>query len=152
MGSLSFTSRADFFFNRGSFSYTSRAAFIFILGVCLTHPVLASFLSGECLLNISCWIHFYVGSFSYTSCAVFIFMQSVSVTYPMLSWFLCNEFLLHIPYFLILFFVLLGECFLHIPCWLHFYLGTFYYTSHAGFIFIGGVPLTCPVLALFLCG
>ena len=57
---------------------------------------------------------------------------------------------------------------LHIPCWLHFYLVCFSYTSHAGFIFIWvgsfsytshacftlvwGVSLTHSVLASFLCG
>ena len=58
----------------GSFSYTSCAGFIFIWGVSLTHPMLASFLSGEFLLNIPCWLHFYVGSFSYTSYADFVFV------------------------------------------------------------------------------
>ena len=67
-------------FNLGSFSYTSHAGFTFLWGVSLTHPVLASFfyrrsfsypmqvlfLSGEFLLNIPCWLHFYAGSLSYT--------------------------------------------------------------------------------------
>ena len=60
---------------------------------------------------------------------------------------------------------LFGELRLHIPCWVHFYLGNFSYTSHAGvifmcvvslthagFIFIGGVSLTHPVLASLLFG
>ena len=38
------------------------------------------------------------------------------------------------------------------PCWLHFYLGSFSYTSHAGVIFISGVSLTDPVLASLLSG
>ena len=43
-----------------------------------------------------------------------------------------------------------GEFLLHIPCWLHFHLGSFSYTSHAGFIFIWRVSLTHHVLASFL--
>ena len=35
---------------------------------------------------------------------------------------------------------------LHIPCWVHFYRGSFSYTSLAGFIFIWVVSLTHPVL------
>ena len=50
-----------------TFSYTSLAGFIFIWGVSLTHPVLASFLSGEFFLHIPYWIYFSVGCFSYTS-------------------------------------------------------------------------------------
>ena len=41
---------------------------------------------------------------------------------------------------------------LHISYWLHFYLGSFSYTSHAGFIFIWGVSLRHSVLALILSG
>ena len=94
---------------------------IFMWGVSLTHPVLASFLCGEFLLHIRCWLHFYAGSFSYTSRAVFFFL------------FLSGEFLLHIL------------------CWLHFYVGSFSYTSHAGFfVSIWGVPLPHLMLASFL--
>ena len=181
-----------FHFYVGSFSYTSRACFLFIWRVSLTHPTLvllllsaASFLCGEFLLHIPCWLHFnlgcfsytaragllflfffiylsgsfllhipcslhvYVGSFSYksrvlgsffyASNAGFTFMWGVSLTHPVLVSFLCGEFLLHIP------------------CLLPFYLGSFSYTSHAGFIiFIWGfifmwwVSLTHPVLASFL--
>ena len=104
-GSFSYTSRAGFhiflffyfyFLNLGNFYYTSRAGFIFIWEVSLTHPVLASFLSGKFLLHIPCWLHFYLGSFSYTSHAGFIFKQEVSLTHPMLASFLSREFLLHI--------------------------------------------------------
>ena len=42
-----------------------------------------------------------------------------------------------------------GEFLLHVPCWLNHYLGSFSYTSRAGFIFIWGVSLTHPVLASF---
>ena len=55
--SFSHTSHTGFFFFSfypGSFSYTSRAGFTFLWGVSLTHPVLASFLSGEFLLHIPC--------------------------------------------------------------------------------------------------
>ena len=98
----------------GSFSYTSRAEFIFIWGVSLTDPELASFLSGEFLLNIPCSVYFslgvslthpmltsfsfffHLGSFSYsaytfstntfyTSRAGFIFVWGVSLTHPVLA-------------------------------------------------------------------
>ena len=42
-----------------------------------------------------------------------------------------------------------GEFLLHIPCWLLFHLGSFSYTSCAGFIMIWGVTLTHPMLPLF---
>ena len=44
-----------------------------------------------------------------------------------------------------------GEFLLHISCWLS-NLGSFFYTSRSGFIFIWGVSLKHPVLASFLCG
>ena len=95
-------------------------------GVSLTHPVLALFC-------------FYLGSF---------------LIHHVLASFLSGEFLLHIPYCFFFFFffllLLLGGFPLHIPCWLHMYLGSFSYTSHVGFIFIWGVSLTHPVLASFL--
>ena len=100
-----------------SFSYTSPARFISIWGVSPTHPVLASFLSREFLLHISCWFYFYLGSFSYTSRAGFIFIWGVSLTHPVLVSSLSGEFLLRIP------------------CWLHFYLGSFSYTSRAASFF-----------------
>ena len=89
--------RGSFFFYFGSFSYTSRTILIFIWGVSLTHPVLASFLSGEFLLHIPCCLHFYAGSFSYTSRVVFIFIRGVSLSHPVLASFFSGEFLLHIP-------------------------------------------------------
>ena len=127
-----------FFVNLGSFSYTSRAAFIFMQGlVSLTHPVLASFLSGEFLLHIPCCLHFMssVGSFS---------LDWVSLKHHMLASFLCGEFPSHISCWLwfylgsfsytscawLLF--LSGEFLLHIPCLLYFSLGSFSYTSLAG--------------------
>ena len=47
---------------------------------------------------------------------------------------------------------LCGEFFLHIPRWLHFYLGSFSYTSRGDFIFMRGLCLTLPMMTLFLCG
>ena len=120
----------------GSFSYTSRVCFFFLF-------------SWEFLLLIPCWLHFYLGGFSYTSRAGFSFINWPSLTHPMLVLYLPGEFLLHIP------------------CCLHFYAGSFSYTSragfpfyqlrfsytsNAGFIFIWGVFLTHPLLALFFCG
>ena len=168
--SLTHPMLAFFFFsfiNLVSFSGTSRAGFIFMRGVSLTNPVLALFLSGEFLLHIPCllfisvgslsytslagfssplsllsWLHFYAGSFSYTSRAffvfffflVFFFVWGVSFTHPALALFFGGEFLLHIP------------------CLFDFSVGSFSYTSRAGFIFMRGVSLKHPVLALFLCG
>ena len=149
LGSFSYTSRAGLFclfllgefllhipcwvhFYRGSFSYTSRAGFIFILGVSLTHPVLASF-----------FIYF-----------LFIFIWGVSLTHPMLDlhpvlFFFFFFFLF--SFFLFLFFYLWS--FSYTSCaGFFFYWGSFSYTSHAGLIFIGGVSFTHPVLASFLSG
>ena len=166
LGSFSDISRSGLPFHVGRFSYTSLAGFIFIWGVSLTHPTLVSFLSGEFLLQIPCWLncccfskefllhipcwfHFYTGSFSDTSRSAFLFMRGVSLTHPLLVSFLFGEFLLHIP------------------CWLHFYLGSFSDTSRSGlpfhvgrfsytplpdFICIWGVSLTHPTLASFLSG
>ena len=122
-------------FYLGNFSYRSCVVsllFYFIKGVCLTHPVLAWFLSGVFLLHIPCWFHFYRGSFSYTSRAGFVFIWGVSLTHLMLVSFLPGEFLLHIP------------------CWLRFYLGSFSYTSRAGIILMRGVSLIHPMLTLFM--
>ena len=161
------------------FLYTSHAGFFFMWGVSLTHPVLASFLYGEFLLHIPCWLHFYAANFSYTFRAGFFFsfVSGEFVTHSALAWFFCGEFLLHIPWFFCgefflhircwLLFVLIwglslthpvlasylcGEFLLHTPYWLYFYLGSFSYISCAGFICIWGVSLTHPVLASFLSG
>ena len=93
--------------------------------------MLDSFLSREFLLQIPCWLHLYAGSFSYTfragvtimwgvsytSHAGLNFIWGVSRTHPVLASILAEEFLLHIP------------------CWLQFSLGSFSYTSRAGFFF-----------------
>ena len=69
-----------------------------------------------------------------TSRAGFISIWGVSLTHPVLTSFLSVEILLHIP------------------CWLHFYLGSFSYTSRASFILIRRISLTHPMLTLCLCG
>ena len=118
--------------------------------------MLASFLSGEFLLHIPCWLNFYLGSFSYTSHAGFIFLWGVLFTHPMLALFFCGKVFLHIPFWLLFLII----------CCLDLYRRSFYYTSHAGFVFLGsfsytslaglifiwGVSLTHPMLALFFCG
>ena len=58
--------------------------------------------------------------------------RGVSLTHSVLSSILCREFILHIP-----------RC--H-----NFYLGSFSYTSRAGFIFICGVSLTHTMLTSFV--
>ena len=116
-------------------------------GVCLTHPMLALILSGDFLLHILCWFQFYLGSFCYTSRAGFNIIWGVSLTYPALaSFFIWGISLTH-P---VLAFILSAEFLLHIPCWLQFYLGSFSYTSRAGFICMRGVSITHPVLASIL--
>ena len=108
-------------FDLGGFTDTSHAGLIFIWGVFPTYPVLASF-----------------------------FIWGVSLTHPMLALLFCGEFLLHIPSSLFFFFFKSGKFLLHIRCWLHFYLGSFSYTSRADFVFMWGVSLTHPVLPSFL--
>ena len=117
----------------GSFSYTSHAGVIFIWGVSLKQPLLASFLSGEFLLHIPCWLHFYLGSFSYTSRAGLNFISGPFLTDAMMVSFLWGSFS-------------------YIPCWLYFSLGSFSYTARAGFISMRGVSLTYAMLTLFVCG
>ena len=129
--------------------------FIFlILGVSITHPVLA-FTCGEFLLHIPCWLYIYLGSFSYTSRSGFIFICGVSLTHPTLALLFCREFLTHPMlafYFIFIYFLFWGVSLTHpvlasflcgefrrlIPYWLYFYLGSFSYTSHSCFIFRGG--------------
>ncbi len=194
---LLFFSSHFFHFYLGSFPYTSPAGFIFMWGVSLKHPVLASFLCGEpllhipCwlpflsggfLLHIPCWLYFSLGSISYTSGAGFIFMRGVSLTHPVWALFLSWEFLLHIPacflwrggwgggglthpmlllfscffsffFFLLFFPFCCGEFLLEILLgWLYLNLGSFSYTSRAGFPFLWGVSLTHPMLSSFLSG
>ena len=147
-------------------------------GVSLTHPVLALLLCGEFPLHIPCLLFISVGSLSYTSsvslslsselasllCGEFLLHIPCWLLHLLLLflsflffYFFIWEFLLHILHWLYFF---CGEFLLHIPCWLLFSfsffvglnLGSFSYTSCAGFIFMRGVSLTNPVLALFLSG
>ena len=161
-----------FLFYLGSFTYTPRAGFIFVWGV--TCPILVLlfcgefllhipcwvFLCGKFLLHIPCWLCFYVGSFSYTSRCACIFKQR-SLSYTSRA-----EFVFLFCFLFLLF--LSGAFLFHIPCWLHFYIGSFSYTSdaafkknifgsfsytsRAGFIFIWVVPLKHTVWPSFLCG
>ena len=139
-----------FFFNLGSLSYTSIADFVFMWGISLTHPVLPSFLSGRDSLTHPVLASFFnLGNFYCTSCAGLFF------------YFLLGEFLLHIPCWVHFFFFFLsvsfsstsrGECLLHIPCWVHFYRGCFSYTSRAGIFFYLGSFSYNPVLIFFFLG
>ena len=135
-GSFSDTSRVGvvlFCFYLGSFSYASRAGLFFIGGVSLTHLMLGSFLSGEFLLHIPCWLH---------SCFVFVFIRGVCLTHPMLDLLFCGDFYegsfsytSHVG----LKIFLSGDFHLHIPCWFLSF-------------FIGGVSLTHPMLGSILSG
>ena len=120
-----------------SFSYTSCLGFVylffylfFIWGVKKPVPSRTGFfflLLGEFLLHIPCWVHFYRGCFSYTPVmtSFSFFIWGFYLTYPVLLFFF--------------FFFLVS---------LSLYLGSFSYTSRAGFIFIWGVSLTHPMLDL----
>ena len=111
------------------------------------HPMLASFLCGEFLLDIRLWLlsffsflsreflsqiqsrlHFYLGSFSYTSPAGLIFTWGDSLRHPVLASFVCAEVLLHIP------------------CWLLIFILFFI------LFFISGISLTHQLLTSFFCG
>ena len=127
----------------GSFFYASNAGFTFIWGETPTSYTsrAGSFLSGKFVLHIPCWLYCFLGSFSYTSHAGFIFyLVSFSNTFFFFFFFFSPK-----P----------GEFLLHIPCWLyfylgfHFYVGSFSYTSCAGFILIWGVFLSQPVVDYF---
>ena len=136
------------------FLYTSHAGSFFMWGVSLTHLswllLFFFFLSREFLSHIPYWLHFYEGSFFYTSHAGFILMRGVSLTHPLLTSFLCREFLLHIPC-LLDFSVRSFSTHLILASFFFFFLnlGSFSYTSRAGFIFMRGISLTHPILALF---
>ena len=66
--------------------------------------------------------------------------------------FLCGEFLLDIRLWLLSFFSFLSREFpSQIQSCLHFYLGSFSYTSLAGLIFTWGDSLRHPVIASFFC-
>ena len=115
-----------------SYSYTSRAVFnYFIL-------YFIFYLGSSSYTSHACFFLFYLGCFSYASCAgFFFFIGGVSLTHFVLAAYLSGEFLLHIPcwlHFSIGSFY--GEFLLNIPCWLHFFLESFSYTSHALFFFL----------------
>ena len=124
----------------------------FLLHILCWLQVVCFFKSGEFLLHIQCWIYFFVGSFSYTSRAGFVFFfffWGVSLAHPMLDLPFCGEFLFHIPCWLFSF----SFCFSYTSragFFNYFYWGSFSYTSCGGFIFIVGVSLTHPVLDSFL--
>ena len=123
----------------GSFSYTSHACFLFLWGVCLTHPELG-FLSVS-LFNVMIFFSF--------------FIWGVSLTHPALALFFYGEFLLHIPGLFdssVGSFSYTSHFFLFFFPFFCFNLGSFSYTSRAGFIFMRGVSLKHPVLALFFYG
>ena len=82
--------------------------------------------------------------FLYTSHTAFFCMRGVSLRHPALLFFFL--------FFFFFFLFLSRELPSYIPCWLHFYLGSFSYISHAGLNFTWGVSLTHPVLASFFCG
>ena len=132
-------------FLSGSFSYTSRAGFTFIWGVSLTHPGLASFFF---FLFFFFFSFFNLWSFSYTSRDGFCFYQGSSLSHHLLAYFILGVSLTH-P-MLPLFFC--GEFSLYILCWLLFSLnlGSFSYTSRAGFNFMNGLSLRDSMLPYFL--
>ena len=71
--------------------------------------------------------------------------------HPMLAS-ICGEFLLYIRHWLLSVFYFLSREFpSQIQSCLHFYLGSFSYTSPAGLIFTWGDSLRHPVLASFFC-
>ena len=77
-------------FSLGSFSYTSYAGFDFIWGISLTHPVLASVLSGEFFSDTSRAGFNFVWGVSLTDP---ICMRGISLTHPELASFVCWVFL-----------------------------------------------------------
>ena len=148
------------YFYVGSLSYTSHLG-SFLSGKFLLH-MQASFLSGEYFLHIPCWIYFSVGSFSYTIHAgfflsffffFFFFNKKISLLHPLLASSRAHFIFMwwaSLTHLLLTF--LCGEFLLHIPCWFHFYLGSFFYTSRAGFNLISGVSLTHAMPVLFISG
>ena len=133
--------------------------------------MLASFLSGEFLLHIPCWLRlfnlflsvefvlhipcwtvFSVGSFSYRFIADFVLMWGVSLTHPVLAssfFFFFFSFFFFSFSFLYLFY--LGSFPYTSPVGFFSFLclGSFSYTSHVGFTILWGVSLTHSVMASF---
>ena len=137
-----------------NFSYTSHACFIFLWRVSLTHAGLFclfyfSFLSGEFLLHIPCWLHFYLGSLLYTYFCLGSFLHILGwLILSLIFFFFCGEFL-SLSLSLSLSLRYLKKNNNNIFClflFLFFHQGSFSYTSRAGFIFNWGVSLTYPVI------
>ena len=127
--------------------------------------MLASFLFSfeDFVLHMPCWLHFSLGSLSYTYRPGFFFflIWGVSLAHPVLALFLPGEFIWRIQWILspslwsfspVLPSFLSGEFLLHIPSWLHFYVESFPYTPHVGFLLWGGVLLHIPSWLLFYVG
>ena len=122
--------------------------------------MLASLLFGEFLLHIPGWLlfSFFLFLFSFLTCGVSlthpvmvsVFIRGVSLSHFLLAYFILGVSLTH-P-MLPLFFC--GEFSLYIMCWLLFSLnlGSFSYTSRAGFNFMNGLSLRDPMLAYFYRG
>ena len=151
--SFSYTSRAGFILYLGSFSYTSDAGFfffssffllLFIWGVSLTHLMLTLFLCEDFLLHTPRCLHYYAGSFSYTSRADFVlkvFIGGVSLTHPVLTSFSWKRFLLYIPSWIHFRRSVLALLFFFFSS--SFFVGSFCYTSRAGFTcFVGSFSYT----------
>ena len=83
-------------------------------------------------------------------------MWGVSLTHPVLVSFIIWGVSLtqSVLFFSFFFFFLSGKFLLHIPCWLHFYLGSFSYTSHASLTkkYSGEYPLHIPCWLHFYMG
>ena len=101
-------------------------------GVSQTHTVLALFLSGEFLLHIPFLLYFSRGGGGVGQGLLY---RGVCLTHPMLA-----------------FFLNLGSFSYTSRTGFIFYIGSFSYTSHVCLIFLWGVSLTHPILALFLSG
>ena len=132
--------------------------------------MLSSFLYGEFLLHLLCWLFFYF----------YFLCWGVSLTHPMLVTFSSPLFFFFFFSFFFFFFFHLGsfsytsragfifiwgvslkhptpplvsgEFLLHIPCRLHFYMGSFSYTSCADFFLCGEFlfHIPCSLLLFFI--
>ena len=115
--------------------------------------MLVLFVSGEFLLHIPCWLHFYLGSFSYKSRAVQVYARSFSDALHAGFFFIWGVSLTHL---MLVSFYIWGVSLTH-PVLLSFffYRRTFFYTSHAGFSYTSGAGFfrwkllffACPMLA-----
>ena len=129
------------FFNLGSFTYLSHVGFTFLLSFFFFFSFLL--LGGGGVLHIPSFFFFFFFFFSFF---LFFFFHMGSFSYTIL----CGDFLLHVPFCSFVLFLiwgvslphpllasfLCGEFLLHIPYWLHYYFGSFSYTSRVGLFFI----------------